>query len=497
MFLVQGRCMSDRSFQFFSFRDRFRILHLSWVAFFITFLVWFNHAPLMAAIREQFGLTTSEVNTLLLLNVALTIPARILIGMLVDALGPKRVYSLVLALSGLICIGFALAQSFEQLALSRFLLGFVGAGFVVGIRLISEWFPARELGLAEGIYGGWGNFGAAFAGLSLPALGLLFGGDDGWRCAVGTTGVIAIVYALVFYLEVSDTPKGSTYFKPKKGGAMEVTSKGDFFLYMIMNLPLFLAMGLIAWQLGPQKLGLLDGTTTTIIYGVILVMFAFQILRIWQVNGHVFREPVPAFDRYSFKQVALLNLVYMASFGSELAVVSMLPLYFLDTFEISPVLAGMLGGSFALMNLFGRPGGGYLADRFGRKLITLVMLAGISVGYLFMGQIDSSWPLPLAVALVLFCSIFVQGGCGAVYASVPLVKRRLTGQVAGMAGAYGNVGGVVFLVVLALVSPAIFFYVLGGVALAILVLVAVFMDEPSPQTSEVMPDGSVRMIEVP
>lgn len=488
--------MTDTAFRFLSYTGKTKVLHLSWVAFFISFLVWFNHAPLMSAIREQFSLTAAEVNTLLLLNVALTIPARILIGMLVDGLGPRRVYSLVLVISGVLCIAFALSTTFEQLALSRFLLGFVGAGFVVGIRLISEWFPARELGLAEGIYGGWGNFGAAFAGLSLPALALWYGGDDGWRWAVGTTGVIAILYAAVFYHQVRDIPKGSTYFKPKRGGAMEVTSRGDFVLYLIMNLPLFLALALIVWQLGPHKLGLLGVATTYVLYGVILLMLTVQVVRIWQINGHVFQRAVPAFDRYPFKQVALLNLVYMASFGSELAVVSMLPLYFLDTFDISPLLAGMLGGSFALMNLFGRPGGGYLADRFGRKFITLVMLAGIALGYLLMAQIDSHWPLPLAVALVVFCSVFVQGGCGAVYASVPLVKRRLTGQVAGMAGAYGNVGGVVFLVVLAMVTPKVFFLVLGGIAVVILALVMIFMDEPNPQTSEVMPDGSVRMIDV-
>ncbi|SFM78994.1 NarK family nitrate/nitrite MFS transporter [Marinobacter zhejiangensis] len=488
--------MNEQRFRFFSFEGKTRILHLSWMAFFISFLVWFNHAPLMAAIREQFSLSDAEVNTLLLLNVALTIPARILIGMLVDNLGPRKVYSLVLVLSGIFCLAFALADSFEQLAITRFLLGFVGAGFVVGIRLISEWYPARELGLAEGIYGGWGNFGAAFAGLTLPALALAFGGDEGWRCAVGTTGVIAIAYSAVFYLMVRDTPKGSTYFKPKKGGAMEVTSKGDFYLYLIMNLPLFIALALIVWKLGPTKLGMVNETTTYMLYGLITIMMVFQFIRIWQVNGHVFRQPVPEFDRYPFKQVALLNLTYMASFGSELAVVSMLPLYFLDTFEVSPVLAGMLGGSFALMNLIGRPGGGYVADRFGRKLTIMLTMAGIAIGYLVMGQINSSWPLALAVLMVLFCSVFVQAGCGAVYASVPLVKRRLTGQVAGMAGAYGNVGGVVFLLVLSLVSPAMFFVVIGVFALAILALVGVFMDEPDPQTSEVMPDGSVRMIEV-
>ena len=114
-----------------------------------------------------------------------------------------------------LCLLFAAAQSFEWLAVMRFLLGFVGAGFVIGIRLVSEWFPAREVGIAEGIYGGWGNFGAAVASMSMPILALAFGGDDGWRYAIGSTGVIAIIYSVIFYRGVRDTPEGSTYFKPK------------------------------------------------------------------------------------------------------------------------------------------------------------------------------------------------------------------------------------------------------------------------------------------
>ncbi|MCK5091033.1 MAG: MFS transporter, partial [Gammaproteobacteria bacterium] len=146
-----------------SFSGKTKILHLSWFAFFISFLVWFNHAPLLAAMRETFALTDQEVKTLLILNVALTIPARIIIGMLVDAFGPRRIYTLLLFVSSFLCFGFAVAESYEQLALMRFLLGFVGAGFVIGIRMISEWFPARQAGIAQGIYGGWGNFGSAGA----------------------------------------------------------------------------------------------------------------------------------------------------------------------------------------------------------------------------------------------------------------------------------------------------------------------------------------------
>jgi len=479
-----------------TFEGRFRILHCSWLAFFISFVVWFNHAAILGSLRDGFGLSDGQIKALLILNVAITIPARIIIGMLVDAFGPKRVYTVLLLISGLLCIAFALAQSFGQLALLRFLLGFVGAGFVVGIRLISEWFPAREVGFAEGIYGGWGNFGASAATVAVPLLALAVGGDNGWRYAVASTGALAIAYALFFYRNVSDTPKGSTYFKPKRGGAMEVSNKGDFVLYALSLLPMVLALALLIWKLGPSGLGLLGSGASGALYGVVVLMGLLQWWRAWQVNAQVFVKPVPAFDRYPFKQVLMLNLAYMAAFGSEIAVISMLPLFFQDTFGLSQMAAGLVGASFTVSNLFARPGGGWIADRIGRSRATLIALAGVTAGYLLMSKLDANWPVTAAVLLTVVCSVFVQAGCGTVYAAIPLVKRRLTGQVAGMAGAYGNVGGVIFLTVLSFTSPQHFFLVIGLFSLAVWIACWFWLEESQTQTADVLPDGTVMMIEV-
>ena len=477
----------------FSFRGKTRILHLTWFAFFLSFVVWFSHAPLMASIRETFGLSDQQVKMLLILNVALTIPARIIIGMLVDRFGPRLIYSSLLFLSSFICIFFALAQSFQALAIARFMLGFVGAGFVIGIRMISEWFPAKQVGLAEGIYGGWGNFGSAAAALTLPTLALLFGGDEGWRYAVGSTGVLIFIYAFIYYFSVSDTPEGSTYFKPNKTGGLEVTSKRDFYFYLLMNIPLYLALGVLAWKL--STLGLISHAIANVIYTGLFVIYVFQSLQIYKVNKNIFSETVPQIHRYKFKQVAILDLAYLVTFGSELAVVSMLPLFFLDTFEISQVAAGMLASGFAFMNLVARPSGGFFSDKLGRKKTLMIALTGLTVGYFLMSQINSSWSIILAVAVTMSCSFFVQSGEGAVFAVVPLVKRRLTGQIAGMAGAYGNVGAVMFLTVLSFVTPKIFFLIIAAAAVVTL-LAVMFMDEPNGAMAEVMPDGTVQMIEV-
>ena len=488
--------MAAPRINFLSFNGNMRILHLSWIAFFITFMVWFNHAPLLAAMRESMGLTDQQIKTLLILNVALTIPARIIIGMLVDAFGPRRIYSALLLISSFLCFGFALADTYERLALMRFLLGFVGAGFVIGIRMISEWFPAKQAGIAQGIYGGWGNFGSAGAAVTLPALALLFGGPDGWRWAIACTGVLALLYSAVYFYYTSDTPKGSTYFKPKRNGALEISSIGDFFLYLLMNIPMYAALAVLTWKLGPDNIKMLSAEITYLVYATLGLLYIFQAIRIYQINAHVFHTRVPDIERYQFSQVAILDLAYMVTFGSELAVISMLPLYFMDTFQLSATAAGLVASIFAGLNLIMRPAGGWFSDQFGRKRTLLVILLGVAVGYGLMSMITSEWPILLAVAVTVFCSLFVNSGNGAVFAIIPLVKRRLTGQIAGMAGAYGNVGAVIFLTILSFVSPATFFITIALFAVVVLIASVFFLQEPAGHMAETMPDGSVQMIEV-
>jgi NNP family nitrate/nitrite transporter-like MFS transporter len=485
--------MGQGKFNIFSFAGKMKVLHLSWMAFFITFVVWFNAAPLMLAIKDSLGLSNEQVKTLLILNVALTIPARVIIGMLTDKYGPRVVYSALLAICSIPCFMFAVADTFEQLAIARFLMGLIGAGFVVGIRIVSEWFPANELGTAEGIYGGWGNFGSAAAAFTLPTVALLFGGADGWRYAIAITGVMSLLFSVIYYIGVSDTPKGSTYFRPKKGGAMEVTSKGDFYLLLLMKLPMYLTLALLAWKL--LQIGMFTETITESVYFGLAMLYILDVWKTYQVNSDIFVKPVPEIERYKFKQVAVLNVLYFSTFGSELAVISMLPLFFAETFGLGMAEAGMVAASYAFMNLMSRPGGGWISDRFGRKKTLLILTAGLAVGYYAMSQITATWSLPVAVAAAMACSFFVQAGEGAVFAAVPLIKRRLTGQIAGMTGAYGNVGAVFYLTVYSMVPTQMFFYVIAVTAIVGFIAL-LLMEEPSGHIAEVDDNGKVTLINV-
>ncbi|MEJ2444190.1 MAG: NarK family nitrate/nitrite MFS transporter [Exilibacterium sp.] len=488
---------SDHKINLFALRDpKIKTLHITWFAFFLTFVVWFNHAPLLVFMKEALNLSSQQIKALMILNVALTIPSRIVIGILVDRLGPRKVYSSLLLISSVLCIGFALSDRYEQLALMRFLLGFVGSGFVIGIRMVGEWFPHKTVGIAEGIYGGWGNFGSAAAAMALPTLALFYGGENGWRYAISTTGVIAGIYGIVYYRMARNTPKGSTYFKPKKSGGLEVTSIKDFYLYLAMNIPMYLALGVLTWKLSSAGVGLLSKDAMHIIWIILILLFIFQVTQIWRVNKEHLSTGVPELDKYKFKQVAILDWAYFVTFGSELAVVSMLPLFFLETFEtLNPVQAGLLASGFAFMNLVARPTGGWFSDKFGRRRSLMFLIGGLAVGYFILGHTDSGWWIPLAVLATMMCSFFVQAGEGAVFAIVPLIKRRMTGQIAGMAGAYGNVGAVTYLTVLSFVDYSTFFLAISGSAVVAFFIV-MLLDEPKGAISETLPDGTVQMIEV-
>lgn len=489
--------MSDSKLNIFDFKKRnIRILHYTWFAFFMTFVVWLGLGPMMPFIQEALGLTEQQAKVLLILNVALAIPARIVVGMLVDKLGPRILYSSILVLGGLISIVFAWSNTYEQLALIRLLCGFIGAGFVVGIRMIGEWFPARQTGLAQGIYGGWGNFGSAGAALTLPFIAISIGTDNGWRYAITFASVAAILYGILYYFIVRNTPKGSTYFKPKKTGAMEVTSGGDLVLYILMNIPLFLALALTTWKLSPADMGMIGSTTTYSIYAALGALYLIQIGKIWHINGHVLQKPVPKIHRYKFKQVAILNFAYLVTFGTELAVVLVLASFYVSWFGLDKVNAAVLAGIYPFINLFARPGGGWISDKIGRKLTLGIAFAGVTASFLVLGLVDKSWSLGLVITITIIGGIFSKAGSGAVYAMVPLVQRRMTGQIAGMTGAFGNVGAIMFLTINSLVSYEYFFMYIGITAACVFLLILVFLEEPKGQIAETLPDGTVQMIDV-
>ena len=491
--------MSFYSFRLLSMQGKSKILHMSWMAFFISFVIWFNHAPLMMLIKKDLGISDSQIEIILLLNLALTIPARVIIGLLVDRFGARITYSLLLALCSVPCFMFALADDFADLAWSRFFLGFIGAGFVVGVRIIGDWFPSSQIGTAEGIYAGWGNFGSAFAAIALPSLAFYFGEPDGWRYAVALTGLIALIYSVVYYRNVENLPGELAELRSKRASSMEVTSIRDLFLYMASLLPLYAALSLLIWKLSSPQYAILSEGWSFVAHLLTWIIFFIHAFHLVDSNADRLCRPIPVIHHYRYRQVLILAVAYLITFGSKLAVLSMLPMFFFDTFKttqgISMLNAGFLASSFVITNIIARPAGGWLSDQLGRRLSLALFSGGLAVGYFLMAMISPQWSIGLSVMVTLICAVFMQAAEGAIFAFVPLVRRAITGEVAGIVGAYGNAGSLFFLISLTFLPTHGFFLLLGCSSLILLGLVH-YLEEPHNFITEIMPDGSIVKIEL-
>jgi NNP family nitrate/nitrite transporter-like MFS transporter len=70
------------------------------------------------------------------------------------------------------------------------------------------------------------------------------------------------------------------------------------------------------------------------------------------------------------------------------------------------------------------------------------------------------------MALVVAVGLFLMAGNGANFCIAPLIRKPLTGQIAGLIGAYGSVGSVAFLFILAVGGVGPFFVSMVVVSLA-------------------------------
>ncbi len=272
----------------FSLSLKNKILHLTWIAFFLSFLVWFSFAPFAIAIQNDLGLTSEQMKTLAICNLALTIPARIIIGIILDRWGARITFAGVLIFAMIPCFMTGFATNFNQLVYSSLTMGVMGAGFVVGVRMIAEWFPPSEIGIAQGIYGGWGNFGAAASQLLLPLLGVAIAtftvGSVNWRFSICIIGIVCAVYGVFYWFNVQDTPPGKEFRRPQRSGAMQVTSRRSFFAMTLMDLGLLLSLGLLSLPLHSDSIQFLNESQVIFIWIAVTALYLFQLYKSWQVN---------------------------------------------------------------------------------------------------------------------------------------------------------------------------------------------------------------------
>jgi NNP family nitrate/nitrite transporter-like MFS transporter len=123
-------------------------------------------------------------------------------------------------------------------------------------------------------------------------------------------------------------------------------------------------------------------------------------------------------------------------------------LHFVQEYKLSQSSAGFWAGVFGFMNIFARALGGIFADKVGRSygmrgkgllLGSVLLLEGI--GLILFANAGS---FGFAIFSMIFFALFLKMANGTTYAITPFINEKNVGLVAGIVGAGGNVGGMMF-----------------------------------------------------
>jgi MFS transporter, ACS family, hexuronate transporter len=183
---------------------RWRIAVLVSVAIAISYLDRQTLPVAIKAIERDIPVTNQQfslLQTAFLITYAFMYAAG---GRLLDALGTRRGFTIIMVFWSLACAGHALATSFGMLAACRLLLGAgEGGGFPAATRVVAEWFPVRERSTAMGIM----NAGTALGMVVAPPLIALLLFFTSWRSIFVVTAALGLLWTVWWWRD---------YFPPEQ-----------------------------------------------------------------------------------------------------------------------------------------------------------------------------------------------------------------------------------------------------------------------------------------
>jgi ACS family hexuronate transporter-like MFS transporter len=150
----------------------------------------------IAAIQREIPISNTQFSQLqaaFLITYAIMYAAG---GKLIDTLGTRFGFALIMTVWSLACASHGLAVSFAMLAVSRCLLGVgEGGGFPAATKAVAEWFPTHERSTARGMMNAGTAGGAVLAPPLIAAiLGVLY-----WRWVFFLSGAVGLLWTLIWW----------------------------------------------------------------------------------------------------------------------------------------------------------------------------------------------------------------------------------------------------------------------------------------------------------
>ncbi|SPA44988.1 putative sulfoacetate transporter SauU [Cupriavidus taiwanensis] len=420
-------------------KTRHMILGVMCLMYFIAYIDRVNISVAAPLIREEMGLTSSQLGLVFSAFAYPYAAMQILGGWMSDKFGPKKVLIVLSLIWGVATVLTGFAGSVLMLVVLRFVLG-VGEGgaFPTATRAFTYWMPVAERGFAQGITHSFARLGGAIT----PPIVLAIVATAGWREAFVVLGVVSLGWTVLYAMMFKDSPDQHKRVTPEE----------------------------------LQEIGYRRGD-----------------------SQHAARAPTPW--RRLFRRMWLVTFVDFCYGWSLWVYLTWLPSYLkeargfdlkqLALFTALPLMAGVVGDTL----------GGVLSDRIYRRTGNLrlargaILFVGLAGSLMFIAPMTFTADAVNAVIL-LSLSFFFLELTNAVLWSLPL---DIAGKYAGTAGGMMNTG----FGLAGMVSPVVFGYLIertgsydppfmiSGALLGVGALASLFInplltvDSPDPKPEEV------------
>ncbi|MRI58129.1 MAG: MFS transporter [Epsilonproteobacteria bacterium] len=182
-----------------------------------SFMVWTMLGPLATEIAESLAkhgyiLDPNQKATLLAIPILGGAILRIVLGFLVDNIGPKKtaIIAQLVVIASLFYTYFrGESITYQELLAVAFGLGFAGASFAVALPQAGQWYPPRLQGLVLGLAGA-GNIGVVIDYIFAPKIAEIWG----WPTVFLVGGILSTIILITYILMAKDAPP--EVYQPRK-----------------------------------------------------------------------------------------------------------------------------------------------------------------------------------------------------------------------------------------------------------------------------------------
>jgi len=347
--------------------------HFRWVVAFMFFIVYMiagadraNIGVVVPFIKEDFHLSNVDIGLLASLFYITYALVQIPIGLAYSKFGIGKILSLSMILTSISTLFIGLASNIFQLKLARALLGASEGPINIGIiSIINRWFPAKEKGLATGIFMSSIKFAPAF----VPPLCALIIMQWGWREVFYIFSIPGIIIAILWLFFIKDDPTESKYCNEQERSYITNNEETE-----IIN-----GVNSIKDQKS-NRFGLLDKFIRT--------------KKVSLLNSN--KEIILSWNNWA------CAIGYGLMVGITYSIMTWVPTYLIDEKKLSILSMGLVASSPWIGAIIGNILGGLISDRVFNKRRKPVMLITTFSTVIMMYILISMPSIPVLIAALFF-----------------------------------------------------------------------------------------------